>query len=755
MSWSRKLALSVVAVLLAVLTGCTFDVAVLYGSSPAVAPSSGYAVDGGTGDGGLGLFTGSDGGSGSHRAGASSPYAYPVGPAGGDLSGTFPNPTVNAKGINVVTSCGVDNTGTVNAGTTLTTCFTKLAALGQAAWIPAGTYKLTTQALVPQGGNLTIIGSPNALLIGNMTLVDNNTAIIDAPFQTTAYSQTLNADVVIGSITMHTSGTLPTVGTYVLGSTAASGNFKVMGYRVLTAGAGAFTVDRPIQLPLKSGDSIQGIVPYANVKIFGNGMRLTTTGTGVERLVELLTCWDCYVADLILDGSAGGVHDRLMSIDDAGYRTVVERIWGDGGGVTTDGISTETAEAVTIRDSTVNNAVNGIVDQDGIGCLYDNDHANGSTGGGFSFDTGSNSIDLTGGTGSTVLGGSYVNNAVGITILNGQHETIAGSTTSYGTNGVFVGGGNTPVVGAIVRGLTSISNAGSGVYLGQYSSGAKVISSVFGANGGAAVYSDVGSTGTVVDACDVSGVIGLHAKAPVTASNLSGTCSSNSVLLDSAASAVTLSNSVFTPTYAGFAIDLATSGASLALDGVSILGEPSGNFTIAVFGGTTLNALNLTITGTGAYALYSIASTSVMNLGRGVNVQGATTSRIYPNPPTGPVNVSQSGWMAVNATHVMTFSEAMSAEVESSGNASGTVTITAAEPVPGMQWVFRNNNTASSTTTFMGITVAVGKTATIRINSSAAGERVSPDTLLDLDLLKVRLPGVPNNDNAWTEEKAA
>lgn len=44
------------------------------------------------------------------------------------------------------------------------------------------------------------------------------------------------------------------------------------------------------------------------------------------------------------------------------------------------------------------------------------------------------------------------------------------------------------------------------------------------------------------------------------------------------------------------------------------------------------------------------------------------------------------------------------------------------------QWTFRNNNSGSSTTTFMGITVAAGKTAIIRMNSSATGERVTADT---------------------------
>ena len=45
-----------------------------------------------------------------------------------------------------------------------------------------------------------------------------------------------------------------------------------------------------------------------------------------------------------------------------------------------------------------------------------------------------------------------------------------------------------------------------------------------------------------------------------------------------------------------------------------------------------------------------------------------------------------------------------------------------------MAWDCRNNNTGSSTTTFFGITVAVGKSAVIRINAAGSGERVTADT---------------------------
>jgi hypothetical protein len=86
------------------------------------------------------------------------------------------------------------------------------------------------------------------------------------------------------------------------------------------------------------------------------------------------------------------------------------------------------------------------------------------------------------------------------------------------------------------------------------------------------------------------------------------------------------------------------------------------------------------------------------------------------------------GVLPVNATSALPLDQLLVTELESSGNASGTVTITAVIPIPGMQWVCRNNNTGSSTTTFFGITVGQGKSALVRINSAGAGERVTPDT---------------------------
>jgi len=99
------------------------------------------------------------------------------------------------------------------------------------------------------------------------------------------------------------------------------------------------------------------------------------------------------------------------------------------------------------------------------------------------------------------------------------------------------------------------------------------------------------------------------------------------------------------------------------------------------------------------------------------------------DPPTiGPAPLQVAGVTAANATAALTLPQLLNQNVESSGNSSGTVTLTAVTYIPGMQWTFRNNNTSTSTTTFMGITVAVGKSAIIRINSAGAGERVTADT---------------------------
>ena len=85
------------------------------------------------------------------------------------------------------------------------------------------------------------------------------------------------------------------------------------------------------------------------------------------------------------------------------------------------------------------------------------------------------------------------------------------------------------------------------------------------------------------------------------------------------------------------------------------------------------------------------------------------------------------GVLAANATAAYTVAQLSVTNIESSGNASGAVTITAASYVPGMTWVCRNNNTGTSATTFFGITVTPGYSAIIRINSAGAGERVTPD----------------------------
>ena len=129
-------------------------------------------------------------------------FCWFIGTLAADVYATVPGPDwggPQVKCTNIAYAFqGIDRTGTTDSGAGFTTAFAALAKSGQAACIPGGTYKFTTQALIPPGGNLTIVGSPQAVLTGNMTLVDNNTAIIDAPYSTTAYSSTMTGNVTLG-----------------------------------------------------------------------------------------------------------------------------------------------------------------------------------------------------------------------------------------------------------------------------------------------------------------------------------------------------------------------------------------------------------------------------------------------------------------------------------------------------------------------------------------------------------------------------
>lgn len=595
-------------------------------------------------------------------------------------------------------------------------------------WIPSGTYKIANTVVLPNGG-LNIRCAPGVSFIAAIAGNQPANCVFLAQASATLGSTTLASNTVLYSRTcsvaaLNVGGGTIAVGMWVVLNNAPLGTvYRAMAYKVLAISGGGpytLTLDRPIKYQFSTSDvvSLVATIPQ-NIHFYGNGC---TMSGPTWRYFEWATARDCSIEDVNITSTNGSASNVAMSYDVAGYRSWYRRIRVDGGGVTQWGLMHESHEAGGYDACDVQNT-----NQSGTGVgiqLWDcvetevmpncsASHCN------VGLVLTSQDTLLMRGCNWCKVGGNYDCNVnYGIQLSLGTSWTQASKFTANGnTTGVYVDG-----TGTLMQGNSfTLGACQDNITYGLYCvAGAKRTQ----------IDIDCSNNGTYGIFCsDDSNIIGARSystRVPVGAFQTS--CTPVAVN----GGVVTLKNFELIDTQASTNLVVLCGGGSLYMDGGSIL-IGSGNYGI-VAQGTGKVFVDHTRLGpvgsqSGETGIKPNASTATIVLSESVDATACATplatgnSGVLEHTQTGAVTkVTSSGTTTLN--HV----QAAASSIEASGISSGSATITAALLIPGMVWECKNNNTGSSTTTFFGITVAIGKAATIRINSAGAGERVGPDT---------------------------
>ena len=615
--------------------------------------------------------------------------------------------------VNVVDVFHVDNTGATDAGPLLSVAFAAIAARGQGAYLPEGTYKIaTTVRLV---SNLFVFCSPKAVLSSVLAggTGNPNNAIFDYP-QTTGAATTLTGNSVYGSpviaLTAIPAGAV--VGAF-LELTSAANPFLLAGpYKIDKIVGLNVTLDRPVLQAFITGDAVTVITPCQHVALYGNGAKLTGTG---DRYIEIFTGYNCYVENFVIDGSAGMVTDTALSFDNPNYACLADRIQVDGNGTLPSALRFECGEASIFRDCIVTNTGGaGLLIGLSVGCRMENCHASGCAASGFNFQTGPSSATI-------VTGGSSIGNGIGILFADAVVDCqIIGVTCSGNTgDGVRLSGGpGTPTGNALVgctitkNGANGIDNV-NGLHL-------NVTNCDLGGNVGASVFCDTTSKDTTLDSCDISGAIGWQLRSTAMASDLTGVCSSTTLLLDNAASSLRLSGAIFRPTAATYCINLSGAGATLDAVNVDLVLPVNGTALLCNGAAAIARIDNFTAGGgAGRFGLFPNAAGSQIQCGPNVDVTGCLNAPIEGGG-AGTVTLTQGGGnfadATVTGTVTLSQTQAQSTTVRPAGALTGAVRYDAPANVPGLRYVFAN---ATSNLFAASIGVTGGAAIAVAQGSSA------------------------------------
>ena len=628
---------------------------------------------------------------------------------------------------------GVDNTGVADSGSAQLGAWNALARSGQVAWYPAGTYLDSTQVYV--GSNTSIKLGPLVTINQQLTagaqaypttgwIFNVGTYRVGSAAGSLASTPTYFVDNPTISMTC-TGGCLkPLVGDWMNLTAAGSSNGGNSTY-LITAVSGSsspytVTFERPILFPFVSGDTAQEQTGSPqNITIKGLGA--TASGTG-DQLVELARGGRFRISGLNYNTSLGvishsGTPGAVVGYDIGTIYSTLEDAEADitGAAAPAGCFYTQSSEYTTfarLKCKGIPAGGTGIYIDDAAYTAVNDcwEYGGSSSGTGLVLGT-LGSPGFNGNLNVDVKGGGAVGVGHGLKVQGGASGVHIAGWSSIGAqvNGVEVIAGST---GVFMENVAATYSANVGFYVLSEAQFKNIDAShSAGATNGAAVYVNPATTQYVsIDGLTV---------------NNASTESTYGVLIQQGG--LRLKNGRITTAKAsGAGIAIAAGTAEITATTVSSSGSGGPSCFLVSAGTMALVDDTCTVTANACYGL-EVASGATAIVSRGTDLSSAEPYAISLTAG-GTILVEQSGVTAVNATAALTFAQSQNAEIQSSGNASGTVTITAAYYIPGMQWTFRNNNTSSSTTTFMGITVAVGKSAIIRINSAGAGERVTPDT---------------------------
>lgn len=143
------------------------------------------------------------------------------------------------------------------------------------------------------------------------------------------------------------------VGNFIQLSISGGSPLRLATYQIKAnnTGTGVLTLDRPVVKPFPSGSPVASTVPCQNLRIVGNGMRLTTDPAAglsprADRAVEIVNGWGCHISGLEISGS---FQDFVCGYDLSSYDCAFEDITVDCKGVGFACFTVESAERITLR----------------------------------------------------------------------------------------------------------------------------------------------------------------------------------------------------------------------------------------------------------------------------------------------------------------------------------------------------------------------------------------------------------------------
>ena len=610
-----------------------------------------------------------------------------------------------------------------------------LLALSPVALVRRASYSILSSIRMP---NYSLLYGEGAVLHMNVPPVDGVTgaAFLALRSDSTGLLLALNANVVSGAYTFDVT-TNPALkgcvsGAYVtLGDSVGNVNQSYLVVSVTGASPWTVHVDRPILIPYQAASSVAfASTQPTGIRIVGEGMQILATGG--DRAIELAAAWYSSVSDVDIYVSGAGLAGFGATFDDGSYRSHMTNVTVDCGGLAIVGVASECSEECTMTDCI---GINAKVATNLCGFLAYSGRNNEYRGCGGRQSPFGTMLDNTpySSDGCKFFGGNNSFNTIaGVVLYGAQGWLLDGGTANNNASGLTfqTAYGNIPTSNTI-QGMNLSDNSSYGInminadrtkFVGNRTSG--------GADG---LFAAAGITNTTVDAhrADGHSAWGVETSSDLLITNFGssdcGTSGTGGAILQSGAARVTLDGFKIDATHGAGAYMLSAAGAG-GIDATngristSGAGVKIGFARRAVAGADSVSGVSIA----SAYGYYNDIANSTLTLGERSAITG--TAAAFTMDTTTSVKASQSGITAQNATGAMTLAQLLCSSVQSSGNAAGTVTITASVLVPGMQWTFRNDNTGTSTTTFLGIIVAIGKTAVVRVNAAGAGERVTADT---------------------------